>query len=136
WHNGVHNYMIFLTGGIPVGAYDPGRLSNLGIGHGAVDGSFGYTYFDDKTGSEFSGLLRLTFNMTNPTTQYRSGIDLHLDWGASQALNKQLQIGIGGYLYRQITCDNSTPDIVGCFESRVLGIGPQVGIEAAPRTHF
>jgi hypothetical protein len=33
--------MTYLTGDIPVGAYDPTRLSNLGIGHAAIDGGGG-----------------------------------------------------------------------------------------------
>jgi hypothetical protein len=33
WSNGVHAWMAYLTGDIPVGAYDPDRLSNLGLGH-------------------------------------------------------------------------------------------------------
>src|SRR5262249_35917060 len=37
WNAGVNNYMVYLTGDIPVGAYDPSRLSNVGIGHGAID---------------------------------------------------------------------------------------------------
>ena len=38
WNSGVHNFMTYATGDIPVGAYDPSRLANLGIGHGAIDG--------------------------------------------------------------------------------------------------
>ena len=38
WNAGVHNVMTYMTGNIPVGAYDRARLSNIGIGHGAVDG--------------------------------------------------------------------------------------------------
>jgi hypothetical protein len=41
WNAGVHNFMTYLTGDIPVGAYD--RLANLGIGHAAIDGGGGYT---------------------------------------------------------------------------------------------
>jgi hypothetical protein len=37
WNAGVNNYMTYVTGDIPVGAYDPFRISNIGIGHGAVD---------------------------------------------------------------------------------------------------
>ena len=54
WNRGVHNFMVYATGNIPVGAYDSARLANLGNGHGAVDGGFGYTYFDQKNGHEFS----------------------------------------------------------------------------------
>ena len=57
WNAGVNNYMVYVTGDVPVGAYDPSRLSNTGIGHGAVDGGLGYTYFNPKTGQELSGVL-------------------------------------------------------------------------------
>jgi hypothetical protein len=30
--------MAYITGDIPVGSYDPNRLSAIGIGHGAIDG--------------------------------------------------------------------------------------------------
>ena len=48
WHDGVNNYMVYATGDIPVGAYDPNRLANLGIGHGAIDGGVGYTYLNPE----------------------------------------------------------------------------------------
>lgn len=38
WNFGVHNLMTYVTGDIPVGAYDASRLANLGAGHGAIDG--------------------------------------------------------------------------------------------------
>ena len=127
WNAGVNNYMTYITGDIPVGAYDPTRLSNIGIGHGAVDGGAGYTYFDPKTGHEFSGVLGFTYNATNPSTQYQSGVDMHFDWGASQFLTKQVQIGLVGYVYDEIGCDSRSGDRVGCFQSRVVGVGPQIG---------
>src|SRR5271156_1458897 len=52
WNNGVNNYMTYITGDIPVGAYDPNRLANLGIGHGAIDAGGGYTYLNPATGNE------------------------------------------------------------------------------------
>ena len=127
WNAGVNNYMTYITGDIPVGAYDSTRLSNIGIGHGAVDAGFGYTYFNQKTGHEFSGVLGFTYNMTNQSTQYQNGVDLHFDWGASQFLTKQFQIGLVGYVYDEISCDSGSGDRVGCFKSRVIGVGPQVG---------
>jgi hypothetical protein len=53
WNEGVHNWMTYLTGNIPIGAYDAKRLANLGLGHGAIDGG-GYTFFDPGTGHELS----------------------------------------------------------------------------------
>jgi hypothetical protein len=127
WNAGVNNYMTYLTGDIPVGAYQSNRLSNLGIGHGAIDAGGGYTYFNPATGHEFSGVLGFTYNFMNTATQYRSGVDLHFDWGASQFLTKQIQVGLVGYAYKELGCDSGSGDNVGCFQSQVFGIGPQFG---------
>jgi hypothetical protein len=127
WNAGVNNYMAYITGDIPVGAYQSDRLSNLGLGHGAIDAGGGYTYFNPETGHEFSGVLGFTYNFINPTTQYQSGVDLHFDWGASQFLTKQVQVGLVGYAYQEIGCDSGSGDRVGCFQSQVFGIGPQFG---------
>ena len=93
--------MTYMTGDIPVGAYDSTRLSNIGIGHGALDGGGGYTYFNPQTGHEFSAVLGFTYNFENQSTQYQNGVDMHLDWGASQFLTKQFQIGLVGYVYKE-----------------------------------
>jgi len=127
WNNGVHNYMTYVFGDVPVGAYDATRLSNIGVGHGAIDVGGGYTYLNPQTGHEFSGVLGFTYNFTNPSTQYQSGVDMHFDWGASQFLTKQFQAGLVGYVYQEVGCDSGSGDRVGCFQSRVVGVGPQLG---------
>jgi hypothetical protein len=127
WNAGVHNYMVYLTGDIPVGTYSSSNLANLGLGHGAIDGGVGYTYFDPKTGHEFSAVLGFTGNFQNHSTGYTSGIDSHLDWGASQFLTKQLQVGLVGYFYEQLTSDSGCAPVLCPFKSRVIGVGPQIG---------
>lgn len=127
WNAGVNNFMTYVTGDIPVGAYQSTRLANLGIGHWAIDAGGGYTYFNPQTGHEASAVLGFTYNFINPSTQYQNGVDMHLDWGVSQFLTKQWQVGLVGYLYQEIGCDSGSGDRVGCFQSRVVGVGPQVG---------
>jgi hypothetical protein len=127
WNAGVHNFMTYVTADIPVGAYDPGRLVNLGIGHGAVDGGGGYTYFNPQSGQEFSVVSGLTYNFKNTDTQYQNGVDFHFDWGMSQFLTKQAFFGLVGYGYQQINDDSGANPILGGFRSRVFGIGPQFG---------
>jgi hypothetical protein len=127
WNSGVNNWMVYGTGDIPVGNYNPSNLVNLGIGHGAADGGAGYTYFDPNAGHEFSVVTGLTYNLLNPSTGYQNGIDWHVDWGASQFLTKQLLVGAVGYVYQQITPDNGCNPALCPFESRVIGIGPQIG---------
>jgi hypothetical protein len=68
WNAGVHNYMTYVTGDIPVGAYDPSRLANLGIGHAAIDGGGGYTYFNPATGHN-SPRLRVSPTILGITTR-------------------------------------------------------------------
>ena len=127
WNAGVHNFMTYVTGDIPVGAYSPTRLANVGIGHAAIDGGGGYTYFSPQTGREFSAVAGFTYNFKNHDTQYQNGIDFHVDWGVSQFLSKQLFVGLVGYGYQQITDDFGQHPILGGFRSRVVGVGPQVG---------
>lgn len=127
WNAGVNNYMAYLTGDIPVGKYESTDLANLGLGHGAIDGGFGYTYFNPATGHEISATLGLTGNFKNTATQYTSGTDLHLDVGASQFLTKQFQVGLVAYAYEQLTSDQGCAPQLCPFKSRVHGIGPQIG---------
>ena len=32
-----------------------------------------------------------------------------------------------GYVFPQISCDSGSGNRVGCFKSRVIGVGPQIG---------
>lgn len=127
WNQGVHNYLAYVSGNIQVGRYDANALANLGLGHQAVDAGGGYTYFNPQTGYEFSSVVGLTYNFENTHTQYQNGVDLHWDMGASRFVTREWQIGVVGYLYQQLSCDSGSGDRVGCFRSRVAGIGPQIG---------
>ncbi len=127
WNAGVHNFMTYMTGNIPVGAYDPTRLANIGLGHAAIDGGGGYTYFNPATGHELSAVAGFTYNFKNQDTQYQNGIDFHVDWGASQFLSKQVFVGLVGYAYQQVTDDFGQNPVLGGFRSSVIGVGPQFG---------
>jgi len=127
WNQGVHNYMAYSLVSLPVGAYEARRLANLGIGHAGLDNGIGYTYFNPQTGNELSAVLGFTYNFENQHTDYQNGVDMHLDWGASKFLTKQWQVGLVGYVYQQISADSGSGNRVGSFESRVIGVGPQLG---------
>jgi hypothetical protein len=127
WSHGVDNYMVYVTGNIPAGDYNPRRLVNIGLGHGAIDAGGAYTYQNAATGAEFSAVAGLTYNLKNPSTEYRSGIDFHFDWGAAHFLTKQLFVGLAGYAYQEITDDSGQNPILGRFRSRAFGVGPQIG---------
>lgn len=136
WSKDNDNWMAYVTGDIPTGAYNSQRLSNIGIGHGAVDVGGGYTYLNEKTGLEFSAVAGLTFNFKNPDTSYRNGVDSHLDWALSQFLSESWQVGVAGYVYYQLTNDSYPTEgfigevrqrALGGFKSRVASVGPELG---------
>jgi hypothetical protein len=127
WNKDVNNFMAYATAGIPVGAYQLTRLSALGLGHWAVDEGLAYTYLNETRGMEGSVVVGLTYNFINPYTQYQSGTDAHLDWAISPYLNDKFHIGAVGYFYNQISGDGGAGARLGNFESRIAGIGPQIG---------
>ena len=127
WNQGVNNWMVYLSGDAPVGAYDKSRIINLGIGHGSFDAGGGYTYFNPRSGTEFSAVAGLTTNFKNTATDYKNGLDFHLDWAASQFVSKQVFIGAVGYVYNQLTGDSGSGAKLGAFKSRVESVGPQLG---------
>jgi len=126
WEFGNHNLMAYTMASVPTGAYDPNRLAGVGLGHWAIDGGMGYTFLS-QGGFEFSATAGLTYNFVNPSTQYQSGVDGHLDFGASYALSDAVYVGAVGYLYNQLSDDIGAPPQLGGFRSRVAGVGPQVG---------
>jgi hypothetical protein len=126
WNQGVNSYMTYLTGDIPVGDYSAQNIANIGIGHAAIDAGGGYTYFNPATGNEVSAVIGATYNFINPSTNYQSGIDGHLDMATSHFLTPNISLGAVGYIYQQITGDGGSGDKVGPFKSRVMGVGPQL----------
>lgn len=125
WNHGVHNFMAYSMGNIPVGAYDPNRLVNIGLGHASLDAGGGYTYFDKV--NEFSAVAGITYNWENTDIDYQNGIDSHLDVSASHFFTGQTHAGLVGYFYNQMTGDSGSGATQGSFKSRVAGLGPQVG---------
>ena len=126
WQTGSHNVMAYIMGSAPVGSYDPNRWAGVGIGHWAIDWGMGYTYMP-KSPLEFSVTAGFTYNFINPTTQYQSGMDAHIDVGTSWSFTDSFYVGAAGYLFNQVSPDTGAGASLGGFRSRVAGVGPQLG---------
>lgn len=122
-----HHWMAYVQAGIPVGSYDPNRLSNLGAGHGAIDIGGGYTYLNETSGLEFSISSGLTANFRNDDTGFKNGTNWHVDVGVAQFLSEQAFVGVNAFLYQQISDDQGGLSVLRDVRSRVYGIGPQFG---------
>jgi hypothetical protein len=127
WHDENNNYMAYTMFGAPTGTYQLGRLANLSTNHWAIDGGGGYTYFDEKKGHELSIVAGVTYNFENPGTDYKNGIDGHIDWAASLFLNEQTHVGVVGYFFNQLTGDSGAGATLGSFKSRIAAVGPEIG---------
>jgi hypothetical protein len=127
WNHEVNNYMAYLAAGAPLGSYSADRLANTGTNHWALDAGGGYTYLDPKARQEFSAVLGFTYNFKNNDTNYRNGVDMHLDWAASYFVTPQVHAGPVGYYYQQLSGDSGSGATLGDFKSRVAALGPQVG---------
>jgi hypothetical protein len=127
WNQGANNFMVYSRGGIPIGDYNPDRIVNLGDGHASWDNGFGYTYFNATTGFEFSAVSGVTYNFTNPQTDYQNGVDWHVDLEASRFLTKQFYVGAVGYTFNQLTGDTGSGATLGPYISRISAVGPEVG---------
>lgn len=78
----------------------------------------------------------ISFNRTNPETDYRSGTLLGFTWAANYrpfASRPQWQIGINGLYLDQIRDDEiDGEDVPGGFQLRKITAGPQVGYWITP----
>ena len=127
WHDENNNYMAYTMFGAPTGTYQLGRLANLSTNHWSIDAGVGYTYFDEKKGHELSIVGGFTYNFENPDTDYKNGIDSHIDWAVSQFFGEQTHVGLVGYFFQQLTGDSGSGATLGPFKSRIAAIGPEVG---------
>ncbi len=123
WNKENQNWNIYLMGGLPIGYYNPSSIDSLGVGHFSLDLGFGYTYFNQGSGLQGSGLLGFTYNFINPQTDYKNGIDSHLDYSLTKIFEEQWEAGIVGYLYYQLTPDTGNTQY-GSFKSKAAAIGP------------
>jgi hypothetical protein len=126
WQFGSHNAMTYIMGSAPLGTYDPNRLAGVGLGHWAIDAGLSYTYMP-PSGFEVSVTGGLTYNFVNPTTRYQSGMDAHIDVGISYSFSDTLYVGAAGYFFSQVSPDSGGSTLLGGFQSRVAGVGPQAG---------
>ncbi len=126
WARGPNDFMAYATVNLPTGYYSPTNIASIGLGRWAVDEGAAYTFLS-RSGFEASITAGVTENFMNPSTQYQSGVDGHLDLGLSYSANTDGYVGVVGYVYRQLSADGGPAARLGPFESRVMGAGPQLG---------
>lgn len=113
---------------LPTGSYAKGDLANIGRNYVNFEPLVAFTY-TGMNNFEADAKVMYDFNGTNSATNYKSGNELHVDYGVGYS-RKGTWIGIGGYYYVQTTDDTQNGVKVGSdgFRGRVFAYGPDVHI--------
>lgn len=116
---------------VPTGAYEKGRLANVGKNFWTFEPLATVSWLSSKTGLEMTGFAGFDFNTWNTETDYKSGTVFHFDGTVAQHLPvKDLGVigfGATGFYYQQLTADSgSGAALLGDMKGRSVGIGPVV----------
>lgn len=126
WKAGKVHVSVSTMLNIPVGYYREGQLANLSFHRWAGDASLGVSWIDEHSGWDLSGKVGVTFNGTNPDTDYTSGTDLHLEASIEKKLSPHFSLGVQGYHFQQISDDTGSGAVLGPYRGRVSGVGGTV----------
>ncbi len=124
WHQGNWHWNMGALLNVPIGPWDTDSVSNLSFHHWALDLTGAVTWLDMKSGFEVSTAAGFTFNWENPSTDYETGTEFHVEWALIQHFTKDFSFGLAGYHYRQVTGDSGAGATLGPFEGRVTALGP------------
>jgi len=128
WHHGNWHFKTHTLVNVPVGFWERGNLANAGFNHWGIDNAAAFTWLDPKIGLELSAMAGFTYNWENPTTDYKTGTEFHLEYAAVQNFSKRFAFGINGYFYDQVTGDSGAGTNLGSFKGRVAAIGPVMNL--------
>jgi len=125
WTRGKTHVQVANLLNVPVGEYRSGRgqLANLAFHRWANDLSVAVTWLDPQAGWDLSAKTGVTFNGTNPATQYRTGTEWHVEASVEKKFSPTWSMGVQGYYFDQLTGDSGSGNRVGAFKGRVLGVG-------------
>jgi hypothetical protein len=107
----------------PVGEYRADQLANLAFHRWAGDTSLAGTWHDDRSGWDVSAKAGLTFNGENPSTQYVTGTEFHVEGSVEKTVSKHFALAVQAYHFAQITGDSGPGATLGPNEGRATGVG-------------
>nr|AGO01126.1 MetA-pathway phenol degradation-like protein [Pseudomonas putida] len=116
---------------LPTGSeYDKDDLVNLGTNFVTLQAIYALTYLD-PAGLNVDMRLMHEYNFKNPDTDYKSGRELHADYAVGWGLGNGWVLGVGGYVYKQISDDKLDGHLVADNRGRAFAIGPSVQYSSA-----
>lgn len=111
----------------PTGSYQVGALANTGKNFWTIEPTIAAVYLGQKNGIEASLFAGVDFNQENDDTQYKSGVQAHLEGTLAQHFplwGGLAGAGVTGFYYNQLTGDSGEGATFGDFKARSVGAGP------------
>lgn len=132
WHTPNVHYTAGVDFIAPTGHFDRNAFANIGANYWGIEPAIGITYLSDS-GFELSSKFMYTTNTENTKTDYSSGDAFHMDYTIGQHFGP-LAVGIGGYVYSQLTEDEQNGSVVATQgnKGKAYAIGPQVKWDIKP----
>ena len=126
WHHSPQLHSVLaLDVFAPTGKYNRTDLANIGRNYWAAHAIAGVSRID-PAGLNADAKLMYALNAKNKDTDYRSGQEFIVDYDAGWGLNNGWVVGVGGYLYQQVTDDKQGGATVANNKGRALAIGPSI----------
>ena len=108
----------------PTGEYDSTRLANIGRNYWTVQGIYAASKID-PAGFNWGVKVMYDYNFENSDTHYKSGQELHADYALGYGVSPNWVVGVGGYVYKQLTGDENQGTDIG-NKGQALAFGPSI----------
>ncbi|NBA93637.1 transporter [Pseudomonas sp. R5(2019)] len=127
WGSSRYHQMVGVDFYLPTGSYDKDRLFNAGTNVLSYSPWFSLTAHPIENW-EMSAKILYMVNGKNDATNYTSGDEVIADYHLGYSVSSNWQIGMSGYLYKQVSDDESHGLSVGDDgnRGRVLAYGPSL----------
>lgn len=130
------DFDFFAYGGVdfyvPIGKYDKDRLANHGLNFWAIGPNVNFTWLPTPK-IDISATFYTEFNAENKATNYRSGNNATLDFGASyRAFDSapQVRVALQGFAFKQFSDDKLNGDTyLDGNRGQVFAFGPQISYD-------
>jgi len=125
WHVDKADFAIGYGAWAPTGESSTSDPTKAGAGFWTHMLTAGMTwYMDNEKKWALSGLCRYEINHEKRDTDWTPGNALTVEWGASYAVTKTVDLGVVGYYQQQTTKDSAAE--VDSTKDKVAAVGPEI----------
>lgn len=131
WHGKEYDASLGYAFFAPTGAYDSEDVVNVGMGYWTHQAQASFVYYPEILAPKATAL------MVNGTYGYHTEIDgfdltpgqtIDLEYGLSQYLHPQIEVGVSGYHHWQVTDDSGADAASDSVQDQTNGLAAQISV--------